>query len=584
MTKLDTLGWLTVPARRHMSGTEKTTALSKMQYTSPLHDMGYIDLISSTVFMGFAWVIWGYFRKRRVSSVLKNLPGPRSTSFLYGHFGDFFGRHGTEFNKEVALKYGAVCKMNGMLGRTVLYVSDPKALHTIILKEEHIYQESEGFIAALKLIFGPSLTSTLGEVHRKQRKMLNPVFSVAHMRNMIPLFYGVSFKLRTAITQRVAQGPQELDVLGWTGRTALELIGQGGFGYSFDSLTEDSQDAFGEALKDLSPNLQKFDHSRYFISLFAALGPAWLRRRLVELVPSKDLQRVLSIIDIMTQKSIEVYQDKKAALARGDRAVVQQIGEGKDLMSILIKANSAASKGNRLSEEELIAQISSFVFAGMDTTSNSISRILHILAQRPEVQDKLREEILAAGAGENISYEDLNKLSLLDAVCRETLRVFPPVTGLTRVATKDSVLPLSEPIMGLDGTLITEIPIPEGTELIVGTMGSNLRPAVWGEDSLEWKPERWLLPLPTKVTDASIPGVYSNLMTFLGGKRACIGFKFSEMEMKVVLSVLLSTFRFEESDKPVIWNVGAVWYPTVGSESNVSELRLKVSLLDARKA
>ena len=52
---------------------------------------------------------------------------------------------------------------------------------------------------------------------------------------------------------------------------------------------------------------------------------------------------------------------------------------------------------------------------------------------------------------------------------------------------------------------------------------------------------------------------------------------------EVVLSVLLSTFRFEETNKPVVWNVGAVWYPTVGSESNTPELPLKVSLLKARK-
>ncbi|EPS92689.1 hypothetical protein FOMPIDRAFT_1137457, partial [Fomitopsis schrenkii] len=93
-----------------------------------------------------------------------------------------------------------------------------------------------------------------------------------------------------------------------------------------------------------------------------------------------------------------------------------------------------------------------------------------------------------------------------------------------------------------------------------------------------WKPERWLSTLPTAVTESRIPGVYSNLMTFSGGKRACIGFKFSEMEMKVVLSVLVSNFTFELSDKPIEWNVSAVMYPTVGKESNKPELPLKVGL------
>ena len=51
---------------------------------------------------------------------------------------------------------------------------------------------------------------------------------------------------------------------------------------------------------------------------------------------------------------------------------------------------------------------------------------------------------------------------------------------------------------------------------------SNVNKVLWGEDANEWKPERWLSPLPVSVTDAKIPGVYSNLMTFMGGGRACM--------------------------------------------------------------
>ena len=59
----------------------------------------------------------------------------------------------------------------------------------------------------------------------------------------------------------------------------------------------------------------------------------------------------------------------------------------------------------------------------MDTTSNALSRTLQSLAEHPHVQDKLREELLESGAAEGIPYDDLNRLPLLDAVCRETLRL-----------------------------------------------------------------------------------------------------------------------------------------------------------------
>lgn len=63
-------------------------------------------------------------------------------------------------------------------------------------------------------------------------------------------------------------------------------------------------------------------------------------------------------------------------------------------------------------------------FAAMDTTSNMLSQILHILAQRQDVQSRLRKEILDASfGGRDLSYDELNALPLLDAVCRETLRM-----------------------------------------------------------------------------------------------------------------------------------------------------------------
>lgn len=57
--------------------------------------------------------------------------------------------------------------------------------------------------------------------------------------------------------------------------------------------------------------------------------------------------------------------------------------------------------------------------------------------------------------------------------------------------------------------MIQEIPIPKGTTIIIGILGCNINKALWGEDAHEWKPERWLSPLPPAVDEARIPGVYS---------------------------------------------------------------------------
>ena len=71
----------------------------------------------------------------------------------------------------------------------------------------------------------------------------------------------------------------------------------------------------------------------------------------------------------------------------------------------------------------------------MDTTSNALSRIMHQLAQHPTVQNKLRAEIVEATGGglSELDYDALMKLPYLDAVCRETLRVYAPVSTTGRV-------------------------------------------------------------------------------------------------------------------------------------------------------
>ena len=79
---------------------------------------------------------------------------------------------------------------------------------------------------------------------------------------------------------------------------------------------------------------------------------------------------------------------------------------------------------------------STFIVAGQDTTSHALSRLLHLLATHPEVQSRLREEIVHAREecnGQEFDYDTLMGLPYLDAICRETLRVFPPITHVMRL-------------------------------------------------------------------------------------------------------------------------------------------------------
>ena len=72
-------------------------------------------------------------------------------------------------------------------------------------------------------------------------------------------------------------------------------------------------------------------------------------------------------------------------------------------------------------------------------------------------------------------------------------------------------MPLASPIRGLNGELMHEIIIPKGTTVTVGTVAWNVSRAHWGEDANEWKPDRWLKPLPEAVSNSRVPGIYGSL-------------------------------------------------------------------------
>ncbi|KAH7913645.1 cytochrome P450 [Hygrophoropsis aurantiaca] len=504
------------------------------------------------VLTSVCWFIWKLVAKHPFD----NIPGPTRQSLWKGNAGQIFDSYGWKFHQMLIEKYGPVSKVHGLLGTKQLYVFDPTAMHHILVKDQYVYEETDNFIETNKIVFGNGLLSTIGDHHKRQRKMLNPVFSTSHMRHMVPVFQTITDTLRDMISKQIENGPQEINMLEWFTRTALELVGQSGLGYSFDSLKDSTPNPYSVAVKNLLPGLFKLIIPRQFLYLLVKIGPANFRKWIVKITPWKALQEINNIVEIMDQTSKEVFRSKKAALEKGDDAVLQQVGQGKDIISILLKANMAASEDDRLQDDELLAQMTTLVFAAMDTTSGALARTFLTLAHHPEAQVKLREEVTQARAEKgNLDFDDLVNLPYLDAVCRETLRLYPPVTWVSRTARKDIILPFGNPVRGVDGNELHEVLVPKDTSLIVSIIGSNHNCAIWGDDALEWKPERWLSPLPKTVTEAGIPGVYSHLMTFIGGGRSCIGFKFSQLEMKIVLATLIEAFTFTPS-KDITWTLG----------------------------
>ncbi|KAF9559811.1 cytochrome P450 [Agrocybe pediades] len=495
-------------------------------------------VISLSVLLYIARGCWIILKRVLFKTTLHNVPGPPSKSFIQGVLPEVFNERAWDIHQEISETCLSIL-FRLLFREEQLYVFDPKAMHHILLQDAHMFIEPPFLIEGIKLVFGPGLSGTDGEQHRRQRKLINPLFSNANLREMVPTFYHVAHKLCNTLANKVRDGPQEIDMLSWASRTALELIGQCGIGYSFDPLTEDEPNhRYILAAKALVPTANKvLLPAQFFLATIVKIDAPKLKRWLIDHLPWKALKDLRNMVDTFHETSVDILRMHTGhGLETSDRKTLDGfVGDGKDILSHILRTNEEAGKDERLTEAELLGVMSGLAFAATDTTSSSISRTLFLLATHQDIQDKLRQEIAeckgSLSDGEELGYDELLALPYLDAVCRETLRLHSPPSGVMRMSREETILPLSTPIKGVDGSELTEIVVPKNTNIYISILSYNRNPDLWGPDAHEYIPERWLKPVPDKVAKAQAPGVYSHMMTFSGGGRGCIGFRFAILEM-----------------------------------------------------
>ncbi|CAE6447740.1 unnamed protein product [Rhizoctonia solani] len=357
---------------------------------------------------------------------------------------------------------------------------------------------------------------------------------------------------------------KEIDMLRWCSSTALELIGTAGIGHSFGIL-HGVESEYSDAIKNFFPALAQIAPMRSLFPVVYRMGPSWLQEKLAEWAPNAAIREMKHIVDVQERQAQDILSQKKKALNDANKSK-----DMNDIMSVLLKANMEAREEDRLPEDQLIGQMNTLIFAGHETTSGSLTRTLHLLASHTAIQDRLRAELQETSG--SLSYDELNALPYLDALCREVLRLYTPSPYIERVALKDWLVPLKYPVKGKDGSLISEIHVRKGTKIYVSIKEANRSRETWGEDADEFKPERWLGELPQSVADARTPGIYSSMMTFSGGPRSCIGFKFSILEMKIVLSTLVKSFKFAPGSVDIDWLACIVRTPyTAGTKDVFAE-------------
>ncbi|KAK7470690.1 hypothetical protein VKT23_002112 [Stygiomarasmius scandens] len=462
-----------------------------------------------------------------------------------------------------------------------LLTLDPISL-SHVLKNTSVYEKPWQSRRLITSLIGCGMLSAEGQMHKRQRRVATPAFSIQNLRALIPLVFlkGNELKDRwmTIIQEEGKDGQYILDVCHWISRATFDVIGLAGFDYSFNAIQDESNELFG-AYKEMFEIA--VSQGSLFRTLLSIYSPT-----LNQLFPDKAARTIKRCQAIIQRVAGNLIQEKKRKIAEGELS--GQAYGGRDLLTLLLKSNIATdlTPEQRIDDDDILNNINTFMFAGSDTSSLTVTWTLHLLAQHPELQSRLRSELFSVdvSASTKISdltdeemrtlFSDIDALPFLHNVIRESLRLIPPVHSSLRVATRDDNVPTMYPAQWTSGLTSNSVHVPKGSFVHVSIEAFNLDKNVWGEDAWNFVPDRWD-NLPEKVSEQ--PGLFSNLLTFSAGPRSCIGLRFSMIEIKTFLYFLLKSFIFEESGEKIIKANVVLTRPYVsGKYAAGSQLPMKV--------
>ncbi|KAI0354829.1 cytochrome-450 hydroxylase [Trametes cingulata] len=495
---------------------------------------------------------------------LCRLPGPPTRSLFGNHLGAVLDpSRSPRVHEKFITDYGRNVRIRGLFPwEERLFTLDPVSL-AHILKHSTIYEKPWQSRALISSMIGVGMLAAEGQMHKRQRRVATPAFSIQNMRALIPVTFQKGMELRDRwmslisdardlSTEEKSCGGMKLDVCHWVSRATFDVIGLAGFDYQFNAIRDESNELF-MAYKDMfetAISQQKGSLWDLAALYFPVIDKLW---------PGERYKVVKKSHEVINRVAGRLIQEKKRKIEEAEK--VGSMYGGKDLLSALLKANVAVDlpPDQRISDEDILHNINTFLFAGSDTSSLTVTWLLYLLAKYPEVQGRLRTELrsiqpavpLESLTQDEIAslYAAIAELPYLENVVRETLRLIPPVHSSIRVATQDDVIPTSTPVelRTRDGRVekANSFLMPKGACVHVPIEAFNLDREVWGADGWAFNPDRWdNLPEAVKAQ----PGLYNNILTFSAGPRSCIGVKFSIIEIKMFVFILLTHFKFAPAD------------------------------------
>ena len=377
------------------------------------------------------------------------------------------------------------------IGRTFHYFRQPEHMKAVFLDHPDIFRKSQFQKKLVGPALGEGLLTSEGEHWKFQRRAASPAFRIDKLRALAPAF--ASSAEATVERMKAKAKAGAIDVMSEMQHATLDVIVEtilGGADPNFGF------DRIATTVEDYIQTMGKPD----MLDMFGT--PNW--------VPRPWGGKGRRAAEGLKQSAVNAIERRRAS------------GETRnDLLGLLLAAQDPET-GKGLSDDELRDNVVTFIGAGHETTALTLTFSLYLIANAPEIQDRLLREALDVCGDKPVDAAMIDAMPFHEQVIKEAMRLYPPVAIIDRVAHEDIDL--------------GDVQVKKGDFAFALIYIMHRHKKLWDH------PERFDPDRFSEERAKSIPRF--QYMPFGAGPRICIGMKFAYMEAISILATLVRELRF----------------------------------------
>jgi cytochrome P450 len=387
------------------------------------------------------------------------------------------------FLERTARTRGSIAEIR-VLGRDIWLLSHPDHISRILREDAHRFRKPYGDFPVVKALVGNGLAASDGEFWLRQRRMAQPAFHKSRIAG-----YAATMHRLTVNAVAPWKYDQHLDMHASVSRMTLEIVAACLFGNVLVG-NERVHGIVSEVMRLCNDQVNK------------ALPMLERLPTPANLAYARGLARLEGVL--------------KGMIAAG-----RSHGEDNSLLWMLIEARDDEDRG--MTDAQLMDELKTLFLAGFDSSANAVTWALYLLSQHPDVAHELRLELDVVLNGAAVTLDALPRLPFLDAVIRESLRLYPPAWNVARIARED--------------VRFGDAVVRAGQVVFMSPYVIHRDPQWYAQPEV-FRPRRWLDGLARRLPEFAY-------LPFSGGIRKCIGDDFAKLEIAVILGALCQRFAFQ---------------------------------------